>query len=93
MFSNKYHSISCGVCTVLFVIELVEGKGRSPQKEKEIFEERIKATSLLLRLYKSIFVMRRVVIIYSGFCVLQAIVELRKMSVVSAAVIKKDATG
>ena len=39
-FGNDYHSISCGACIILFAIELVEGKDRPPQKEKEKFEER-----------------------------------------------------
>ena len=48
-----------------------------------------KTCGLLLRLCVSLYCTGKVVILDSGFCVLQAIVELRKKGVYAAAVIKK----
>ena len=33
-FGNEWHTACCGLCGVLFVLELVEGKDRPPQCTK-----------------------------------------------------------
>ena len=50
-------------------------------------------TSLLFRLCKSIFHIGMVVILNSGFCVLRAIIELKKRGVFASALIKKGGIG
>ena len=85
---NEYHSICCGVSGIMFGIELVEGKDTPPQVHKQ-FEEKGKTGGLLLRLCKGIFSTGKVVILDSGFCVLQAIIELKKKGVFASAMIKK----
>ena len=86
---NEYHTIACGVSGILYAIELVEGKDCPPQREKPRFHEKGKTASLLLRLCQSIFQTGKVVILDSGFCVLQALVELKKMGVYASALVKK----
>ena len=46
-------------------------------------------TGLLLRLLKSLFGTRKIVVLDSGFCVLQALIALKQVGVFAAAVIKK----
>ena len=46
-------------------------------------------TGLLLCLTKTLFNSSKVVVLDSGFCVLQSLIELKKVGVYAAAVIKK----
>ena len=48
-----------------------------------------KTAGLLLRLCENLFGSMKVVVLDSGFCVLKALIELRKRGVFAAAVIKK----
>ncbi len=86
---NKYDSICCGVSGIMYAIELVKGKDSPPELAPENFSEHRKTTSLLLRLTESIHHSRRVVIMDSGFCVLQILVELASSGVYLSTVIKK----
>ena len=77
-FGNEYHTICCGLSGILFRLEMVEGKdhpkelGTDPKNKRTI--------NLLLRLCATIKSAGKVVILDSGFCVLQAIVELKNRS-------------
>ena len=86
---NEYHSICCGVSGIMYAIEVVHGKDRPPLLAPEKFSEHGKTTGLLLRLTESIHHSGKVVIMDSGFCVLQALVKLASVGVYSSAVIKK----
>ena len=86
---NEYHSICCGVSGIMYAIEIVKGKDRPRELAPEKFSEHGKTTGLLLRLTESIHHSGRVVIMDSGFCVLQALVKLASHGVYSSAVIKK----
>ena len=89
---NKYHSICCCISGIMWSVKLVEGKDRPKEKPKEKFSNIAKngtTTSLLLRLSESIFHIGMVVILDSGFCVLRAIIELKKRGVYASALIKK----
>lgn len=87
-FGNEYYTISCGLCGILFAMEMVEGKDRpcelpdDPRNKKTI--------NLLLRLCKSLYGTGKIVILDSGFCVLEGLIELRKMGVFAGALIKKQ---
>ena len=75
----------------MFAIELVEGKDRpkelpSPPKAKE-------TSQLLLDLCSTLYGIGKIVVLDSGFCVLKAVVALKKVGVFAHAVIKRDATG
>jgi Transposase IS4 len=86
---NEYHSICCGVCGIMYAIELVKVKDRPQQLAPEKFSEHGKTVGLLLRLTESIHHSGQVVIMDSGFCVLLALVKLASFGVYSSAVIKK----
>jgi hypothetical protein len=88
-FGNEYHSICCAETMIMYGIEIVEGADTPPQKPRDPNERKGKTVALLLRLCKSIYSRGFVVILDSGFCVLQGIIELRKKGVFAAAVIKK----
>jgi Transposase IS4 len=88
-FGNEWHTICCGLSTIMFAVELVEGKDRPPQKQPERFEELGKTGGLLLRLTKSLWNTAKVVVLDSGFCVLKALIELRQKGVYAAALVKK----
>ena len=89
-FGNEYHTICCGLTGILFSLELVEGKTRPKDMRKPEYDDRGGPTvGLLLRLTKSMWGTGRAVVLDSGFCVLRAIIELKKVGVFSAALIKK----
>lgn len=87
-FGNEYHTICCGVSGILFGIELVEGKDQ-PQQIQQPYNDKGKTIGLLLRLSMSLWGSARVLVLDSGFCVLQGIIELAKKGVYAAALIKK----
>ena len=88
-FGNEYHTACCGLTGILFVMEMVEGKDRPKELGKAEFEHLGKTVGLLLRMLKSIFHTGRYIILDSGFCVLKALIELKKRGVFAAALIKK----
>ena len=67
---------------------MVEGKDEPSEKPKE-FSEKGKTVSLLLRLTKKLWGTGKVVVLDSGFCVLQGLIELKKKGVFAASLIKK----
>jgi Transposase IS4 len=74
----------------MFGLELVEGKDEPPERVNLKDNDNLgKTVGLLLRLTKSLYYTNKVVVLDSGFCVLKALVELRKKFVFAAAVIKK----
>lgn len=86
---NEYHTVCCGISGVMWAIELVEGKDAPLERTNICFADKPKTVGLLLRLCSSIFQSGRVIILDSGFCVLQGIVELCQRGVFASAVIKK----
>jgi Transposase IS4 len=89
-FGNEWHSICGGILGVMFFVELVEGKDRpTALPEKEFEEENGKTGELLLHLTKPLWGTGNVVVLDSGFCVLQPLIEIRKKGVFAAAVVKK----
>ena len=76
----------------MFRVEIVKGKDRPQEKPPKKFNNVTKngtTTALLLRLCEPIFHKGMVVILDSGFCVLRAIIELKKRGVFASALIKK----
>jgi hypothetical protein len=89
-FGNEYHTIACGVSEILYRMELVEGKDEPKEgRGRKEFDELGKTVGLLLRLTRSLWGTAKVVVLDSGFCVLQGIVELKKRGVFAAALIRK----
>ena len=83
-FGNKYHSIGCGKSIIMWAVELMEGK----DWPKELPSEGGTA-GLLLRLCTALFGTGKIVVLNSGFCVLQALIALKNVGVFALAVIKK----
>ena len=77
-FGNKYHTMCCAVKCIMFVIDLV--KGRDCLSELPSLDPgRLRNTvSLLLRMYKTIVGTGKVLILDSGFCVLNGLIQLMK---------------
>jgi Transposase IS4 len=73
----------------MFAIELVDGKDCPPNIGLHEFEEQGKTVGLLLRLTRNLWGTGKVVVLYSGLCVLQGLIELRKKGVFAAAIVKK----
>ena len=89
-FGNEYHSICCCKSGIMWQVELVEGKDEPKQKPTPEFDAiGGNTTSLLLRLCKPIFHTGKLVVLDSGFCVLHALIELKKRGVFAASLIKK----
>ena len=88
-WGNEYHTISCGLSGIMFWIEMVEGEDRPKDIPAHRSNLKGNTVGLLLRLCMSIYHTGRVVILDSGFCVLQGLIELRKRGVYASAVIKK----
>ena len=89
-FGNEYHSICCGLCAIMFGIDMVEGNDHPKEMPNNDPHRYGPTVSLLLRMCRSIYYSGRVVILDSGFCVLKGIVEqLYKKGVYAGAVIKK----
>ena len=73
-------------------MNIQEGKDAPKERRGEDNENKRrpgKACALLLCLCKSLYFSGKIVVLGSGFCVLQALVELKKLGVYAAAVIKK----
>ena len=90
---NEWHSICCSESGVMYGVELMEGKDRPPARPMPLHSDKGKTVGLLLRLTKPLWYTSKTVILDSGFCVLKGIVEMRKLGVFGAALIKKDDTG
>ena len=83
---NKYYAIADGLINILFRTEVVMGKNEPNMTTK--FDEKGKTVGLLLSLTRGIWNSGRVVILDSGFCVLQEIIDLMKKGVFSSTLIK-----
>ena len=70
-------------------IELVEGKDHPGDISPDEYENIGETVALLVRLCCHIYSTGKVVIIDSGFCVLQGIIKLRKLFFCASALVKK----
>jgi hypothetical protein len=89
-FGNEYHTFACATTKIVFCVELVEGKDRpaplpTPAHEAEFG----KVGGLILRMTKSVWGSKRVVIMDSAFCHLKTLIELKKRDIYASSVIKK----
>ena len=89
LFGNEYHTICCTESGILFDCEIVEAHDRPRDMPPVEFSNTGKTAGLLLRLTKSVHHSACYVVLDSGFCVLQAFVELQKVGVFAGALIKK----
>jgi len=89
LVGNEYHSIADGLCDIMLGIEILEGEDKTKDRGKDKYHEYGKTGSLFLRLCTPLFMNGKVVILDSSFCVLLAVIALKKMGVFSSALIKK----
>eukprot|EP00957_Ditylum_brightwellii_P135177 10306281-Ditylum_brightwellii.AAC.1 len=73
----------------MYAVEIVEGKDRPREIGKSEFHAEGNTASLLLCLTRNLFGTGKLVILDSGFCVLQAITALKKFGVYASALINK----
>ena len=92
-FGNEYHDACCASSDIIWAVDLHEGKGRPPELGQKEYDNQGKTIGTLLCLTMPIWGGGNVLVLDSGFCVLQAIVELKKRGVFAASLIKNDATG
>ena len=85
---NKYHMMCCGDSGILMSMELCEGK-HHPCNIAYRYSDKGSTVRKLLQMCEPIFGRGMVVIMDSSFCVLQALIELKKKGVYALAVIKK----
>ena len=74
------------------ILNFVEGRDRPPETTTEKFADITiggSTTSLLLKLCENIFAEGLIGIFHSAFCVLRAIIELKKRVVYASALIRK----
>jgi hypothetical protein len=86
---NEYHTIACGESGVLYQIELVEGKDQPRELGRKEYSEKGTTVGLLMHLTKPIWHKGNVLVLDSGFCVLQGIAELNEVGVFAQALVKK----
>ena len=91
-FGNEYHTIAYGVSGIMYDLEIIEGKDHPREIPPDPSDQHGKTVGLLLRLSKSLYSTGKVIIVDSGFCVLQGIVELRKKGSLQGHSSKRDDT-
>ena len=88
-FGNERHTICCGVTSILWRAQIVEGKDRPPQLGPKEGAELGATVGLMLRMCQPIFGTGKAVVLDSGFCVAKGIVALEAKGVFAGALIKK----
>ncbi len=91
LFGNEWCTISDGLSNIMYTIEIVEGKDRPVKLQNQTNKksEYGAIIGILLCLAKVLYNMGKVVIHDSEFCVLQGLIELRKVGVFASTVIKE----
>ena len=87
-FGNEWHDIGCADTNVIWQLEIREGKDQPHELPKE-HDNKGKTVGTLLHLMKPIHRSGKLVVLDSGFCVLQGLIELKKLGVFDHALIKK----
>ena len=70
-------------------MQIVEGKDKLKEIGKDKYHEYRKTRGLIIRLCTPLFMTGKVVVLDSGYCVLLAVIALKKMGVFSSTLIKK----
>ena len=88
-FRNEYHDAGCTDSDIIWSLDLRVGKDHLTTLGKKEFDELGKTCGILLQLTREYGPLGKVFGLDSGFCVLKAIVELKKKGLFAAALIKK----
>ena len=81
LFGNEFHTICCGLCGILFALEIVMGKDAPPQFQLAFEVTRKPTIGLLLRLTQALHHTGKIVLGDSGLCVLEAVTKLKSYGV------------
>ena len=92
-FGNEYHDAGCADSDVIWQVDLREGKDRPCHMGEKEHDEKGQTVGTLLCLTKPVWGSGKVFVLDSGFCVLQALVELKKKGVFAHALIKNVVIG
>ena len=92
-FGNEYHDACSAESDIIWSVDLREGKDRPRELGVKEYDDKGKTVGTLLRLTVPIWGGGKVLVLDSGFCVLKAIVELKKRGVFAASLIKKGGIG
>ena len=87
-FGNEWHDMGCADTNVIWQLEIRDGKDQPCELPKE-HNNKGKTVGTLLHPTKPIHGSGKLVVLDSGFCVLQGLVELKKLGVFAHALIKK----
>ena len=77
-FGNEYHNACCAESDIIWSVNVCEGKDRPREIGAKEHDNNGKSVWMLLRLTRPIWGGGKVLVLDSGFCVLQGIVELKK---------------
>ena len=88
-FGNEFDDADCADSDIIWQVELREGKDHLQHLGGKEHDEKGKTVGTLLHLTQPIHGVGRLVVLDSSFCVLQGLVELKKVGVFAHALIKK----
>ena len=88
-FGNEYHDAGCALSDIIWQVDLREGKDCPRHLGEKTHDEKGKTIGVLLHLTEPVWGTGKLVVLDSGFCVLQGLVELKKKGVYAHALIKK----
>ena len=77
-FVKEWHTIACSDSGILFCVKLVEGKDVPAECLPKKYSEKGKTVSLMLHLTKMLHGTGKIVVLDSGFCVPQGLVDMKK---------------
>ena len=89
LFSNERHTVCCGLTSIYWRAQIVEGKYLPSQRGAKQHQELGKVVGLMLIICKSIFGSGKAVVFDSGFFVAKGVVELEARGVYGGSLIKK----
>ena len=75
-FGNEYHKIACAKSKGIYNVEIVEGKDQPRVMGKKEFEEKGATAGLMARTKKPLWGTGKVVVMDSGFCVLEEFISM-----------------
>ena len=90
LLANEYHDAGCAESDIIWQVELREGQDHLQHLGNKENDDKGKTVGTLLHVTQPIHRAGRVVVLDSGFCVLQGSVESKKVGVFAHALIKKQ---
>ena len=88
-FANEYHYAGCAMSDIIWHVDLREGKDRPRHLGEKEHDNKGQMIGTQLHLTEPVWGTGKIVVLDSGFCVLQGLIELKKKGVYAHALIKK----